>query len=184
MRVCGRGRGGGSVSEESESSDEEENGLPEAACDISVTDNDFKEAPEFHPRRTPGPHLPPNINISALGLFQLYFDAAVITHAVESTNAYAEENKEKKPSMYKRFGYKQLNNGEMLQFITALLLLGITGVRSYNRKAWTTKRSQAVVRLNELMTQNRFEAMSSFFHMVTPEEERDCSKKSCTYMST
>ena len=144
--------------------------LPSAAVDISIPDDNFEGAPEFQPRRTPGPHLPPNTDVSALDLFELYFDDTVITRLVESTVAYAEENKERKKSMYRRLKLRELNKEEMMRFIAVLLLLGITGVRSY-RKAWSMKNAQFIIRLNELMSRNRFEAIAAFFHIVTPEEE-------------
>ena len=46
--------------------------LPTAAVDISVEDEDFQTAPAFNPKRTPGPHLPPNTEVSAMGLFGLF----------------------------------------------------------------------------------------------------------------
>ena len=143
--------------------------LPNAAIDISIVDDRFVRPPPFNPSRTPGPHLPPNTDLSAISLFELFFDNDTITHFVQATNAYAEEKKHKK-AMYKRYKYKQLTNDEMKRFVTVLLLLGITGVRSYT-KAWNSRNAQYILRLNELMTRNRFEAIASFFHIVTPEEE-------------
>ena len=58
----------------------------------------------------------------------------------------------------------------MRRFISVLLLLGITGVRSY-RHAWSIKNAQFIVWLNELMSRNQFEAISAFFHVVTPQKE-------------
>ena len=58
----------------------------------------------------------------------------------------------------------------MKRFGTVLLLLGITGVQSYT-KAWNSRNTQCILRLNEHMTRNRFEAIASFFHIFTPEEE-------------
>ena len=72
--------------------------------------------------------------------------------------------------MYKRFHSKDLTIAEIMRFLCALLLLGITDVRSY-KKAWNTKNAQFIVRLNELISRNCFEAISSFLHVVTPEEE-------------
>ena len=108
--------------------------------------------------------------MSAISLFQLYFSDEIIKRFVQATNAYADSKKGEKPSMYKRFRYHQLTEDEMRRFVGVLLLLGITGVRSY-RHAWSIKNAQFIVRLNELMTRNRFEAISAFFHLVTPQEE-------------
>ena len=43
-------------------------------------------------------------------------------------------------------------------------------MRSY-RHAWSIKNAQFIVWLNELMSRNQFEAISAFFHVVTPQEE-------------
>ena len=142
--------------------------------DISVVDDQFVSAPAFNPNRIPGPHLSPNTDTSAISLFELYFDDTTIAHFIEATNAYAEEKKHTKKAMYRRFKYKQLTNDEMKRFVTVLLLLGITGVRSYT-KAWNSRNAQYILRLNELMTRNRYEAIASFFHIVTPEEETSFS---------
>ena len=136
--------------------------LPRAAMDISVVDDQFVSAPAFNPNRIPGPHLSPNTDTSAISLFELCFDDTTIAHFIEATNAYAEEKKHTKKAMYRRFKYKQLTNDEMKRFVTVLLLLGITGVRSYT-KAWNSRNAQYILRLNELMTRNRYEAIASFF---------------------
>jgi hypothetical protein len=145
--------------------------LPCSAVDISIVDSGFNSALPFNPARTPGPHLPPNTEISPLSLFELFFDNDTITQFVQATNAYAEMKKQNKKAMYKRYKYKTQANDEMIRFMTVLLLLGITGVRSYT-KAWNSRNAQYILRLNELMTRNRFEAIASFFHLVTPEQER------------
>lgn len=85
---------------------------------------------------------------------------------------FTELKKDNKKSTYRRFKFRELTTDEMMRFTCVLLLLGITGVRSY-RKAWNTRNAQFIVRLNELMTRNRFEVISSFFHVVTPEEEEE-----------
>ena len=115
----------------------------------------------------PEPHPSPNTDTSAISLFELYFNYTTIAHFIEATNAYAEEIKHTKKAMYRQFKYKQLTK-------TVLLLLGITGVRSYT-KAWNSRNAQYILRLNELMTRNRYEAIASFFHIVTPEEETSFS---------
>ena len=43
-------------------------------------------------------------------------------------------------------------------------------MRSY-RQAWNNKSLQILVRLLDLMSRNRFEAISAFFHVVTSDEE-------------
>ena len=164
-RGCGRGRrrGNGTGQIVSES-------LPSLAVDIATAEQNIPLPPPFNPTRTPGPHLPPDIEISAIGLFELFFNEEITQHLVDATIAYANAHKEKKPAMYKRFCFQELTRDEVMCFVCVLLLLGITGVRSY-RHAWSMKNAQFIVRLNELMTCNRFEAISSFFHVVIPEEE-------------
>jgi hypothetical protein len=80
---------------------------------------------------------------------------------------FTELKKDNKKSTYLHF---KLTTDEMMLFICVLLLLGITCVHSY-RKEWNTHNAQFIVRLNELMTGNRFKVISSFFHVITPEEE-------------
>ena len=73
-----------------------EDQLPRSAVDISIVDSGFNSALPFNPARTPGPHLPPNYEISALSLFELFFDNDTITQFVQATNAYAEMKKQNK----------------------------------------------------------------------------------------
>ena len=144
--------------------------LPSSAVSIDTPEANAPTTPSFTPKRTAGPHLPPATDMSAIGLFELFFSDDIIKRLVLATIAYSELKKEDKPSMYKRFHYHQLTEDEMRRFIGVLLLLGITGVGSY-RHAWSIKNAQFIVRLNELMSRNRFEAISAFFHVVTPQEE-------------
>lgn len=169
-RVRGRGRGQGQGRTEAHSVPGSGAILPNTAADITTPDSNPPPTPAFTPNRTSGPHLPPDTDISAISFFQLFFTNVIINRLVQSTIVYAEAKQSAKPSMYKRFHSKDLSIAEMMRFLCALLLLGITDVRSY-RKAWNTKNAQFIVRLNELMSRNRFEAISSFLHVVTPEEE-------------
>ena len=72
--------------------------------------------------------------------------------------------------MYRRYRFHELSKSEMMKFVTALLLLGLTGAKIYS-KAWNSRNAQSLLHLNELMTRNRFESIAAFFHVVTPEEE-------------
>ena len=72
--------------------------------------------------------------------------------------------------MYVRFKRSPLTKEEMFRYIGVLLLLSINSMRSY-RQAWNNKSSQILVRLLDLMSRNRFEAISAFFHVVTSDEE-------------
>ena len=164
-RGQGRGRGRRQVASTSQSSIP-----PSSAVSIDTSESQAPDAPPFSPNRAAGPHLPPDTELSAIGLFELFFSDDIITRLVGATNSYADLKKLSKPSTYKRFCYHELTDGEMRRFVGVLLLLGITGVRSY-RHAWSIKNAQYIVRLNEFMSRNRFEAISAFFHVVTPQEE-------------
>ena len=59
---------------------------------------------------------------------------------------------------------------ELRAFIGALLFLGIHGVKN-RRKAWNMAKAQVLVRLQDLLTCQRFELIGVFLHVVTPEEE-------------
>ena len=146
--------------------------IPSSAVSIDTPDQQAPTPLSFTPKRAAGPHKPPDTELSANGLFELFFTDDIIKHLVQATNSYADLKKGAKPSMFKRFRYHQLTEDEMRRFVCVLLLLGITGVRSY-KHAWSTKNAQHIVRLNELMTRNRFEVISAFFHVVTPQEEQE-----------
>ena len=63
---------------------------------------------------------------------------------------------------------------EVYQYLGVRLLLGIHKVRNH-RYAWSSKKAQVLVRLGELMTCYRFEIISAFLHIVTPDEEQATS---------
>ena len=63
---------------------------------ISIEDKEFKSACAFCRDRTPRPHLPPNTDVSAMGLFELFFDDEILTSLVNSTDAYAEIKEDQK----------------------------------------------------------------------------------------
>ena len=79
--------------------------------------------------------------ITALDYFSLFFDDEILERVVTATNAYAEDKKDRKPSMYRRFKQKQLTKKEMMHYLGVLLLLGINTIRNY-RQAWNIKSSQ------------------------------------------
>lgn len=134
-----------------------------------MTDHGFQEHDEFLPLREPGPHMPSD-TVEELDIFRLFFDDDTLERLVASTNAYAESKKEQKPLMYLRFKQTPLTKEEMMRYIGALLLLSISSTRSY-RQAWNVRSSQVLVRLLDLMSRNRFETISAFFHVVTIDEE-------------
>ena len=59
-----------------------------------------------------------------------------------------------------------------MRYIGVLLLLSISSTRSY-RQAWNVRSSQVLVHLLDLMSRNRFETISAFFHVVTTDEEAE-----------
>lgn len=70
-----------------------------------------------------------------------FFDDEISERVVLATNTYAEDKKDSKPSMYRRFKQKQLTKKEMMHYLGVLLLLGINTIRNY-RQAWNIKSSQ------------------------------------------
>ena len=58
-----------------------------------------------------------------------------------------------------------------MSFVGAFHLLGIHGVRNH-RYAWSCKKTQVLVRLEELLSCRNFEVIGTFLHLVTPDEER------------
>lgn len=86
---------------------------------------------------------------------------------VTASLAYAKTKKHSKRSTYLRFSADQLTNRKMMCFIDGLLLMRINAIRSY-RQARDKSSSQYMVRLDQLMSCNRFESMGSFLHVVTP----------------
>ena len=146
--------------------------IPKEAVSIEQKDAAFVECSEFLPIREPGPHLPfpEQQHITELDLFGLYITDDMLEHFVDATNSYAESKKESKRSMYRQFKMVPLTKEELLRYLGILLLLSINSVRSY-RQAWNRKSSQLLVRLHDLMSRNRFEAISAFFHVVTPDKE-------------
>ena len=92
---CGRGRGRGSG-----------HSMPLSATSITVRDTKFREPPaSFVPLRHPGPHLPREAQmcVSALSLFELYFDDAAMTRILNCRLAYAQDPKVSKRKRYNLF---------------------------------------------------------------------------------
>ena len=108
--------------------------------------------------------------MSALGLFKEFFDDSALDRIVQSTLSYAEHNKERKKGRYTLFQQKPFTRMVVMAFIGVLILLGIHGVRSH-RKAWSEARAQVMIRLNDLMTCQRFELTGCFLNVITMEEE-------------
>ena len=59
-----------------------------------------------------------------------------------------------------------------MAFLGGLILLGIHSVW-YNRKAWSHRKAQLLIRLHDLISCPHFELIGTFLHAVTPEEEEE-----------
>ena len=80
--------------------------VPLSATSITVCHTKFREPPaSFVPLRHPGPRLPREAQmcVSALSLFELYFDNAAMTRILDCTLAYPEDRKVTKRKRYNLF---------------------------------------------------------------------------------
>ena len=115
--------------------------IPHNAKSLDTEDSTFEGMEDFLTLRDVGPHVAENFNkdiAEELDFFHLYIDNMYVERLVNSTEDYAERNKERKPFMYKLFKMHKLTAEEM---IAVLLLLSISSVRSY-RQAWDKNSSQ------------------------------------------
>ena len=150
--------------------------VPKAAVNISECDTGFQKPDEFCPLRSPGPSLPELNEVSALSLFESFFNDSILDQIVGSTYAYAEAKKDSKKGRYKLFMKKNFDKKQLMAFFGALILLGIHNVRNH-RKAWSTSKAQVIYRLRDLLTCQQFELIGAFLHVVTPSEEAKASGK-------
>ena len=171
-RSNGRGRSGagGKRSRQTQGRSSKRQASGTAPVSITVKDTGFMPGEWFCPLRQPGVYIPQDAEISALSLFELFFDDESINRIVRSTLSYAENRKEQKKKRYNLFMRKPLIKEDVKAFSGCLILLGIHNVRNY-RKAWSESRAQYLVRLHDLMTCQRFELIGAFLHIVTIEEE-------------
>ena len=139
---------------------------------VNITEKDtgFIPAECFCPLREPGVYIPQDKEISALSLFELFFDGVSVNRIVHSTLSYAKSRKDEKKNRYALFMRKPFTKEEVRAFLGCLILLGIHNVRNY-RKVWSESRAQYLVRLQELMTCQRFELIGTFLHVTIEEEE-------------
>ena len=177
-RSCrGRGRGRGresTLSPRSSGASDSVTGLPDKAVSIRVKDASFERpvCDEFSPLRDSGPHIPDNFDVTPLSLFEIYFDDEAVERILRCTLAYAESKKEVYPVAYKRFTASPFTKRELLAYLGVLLLQGIHGVRNH-RYAWSLKKAQVLVRLDELSSCRYYETVGTFLHLVTPDEEKN-----------
>ena len=152
-RGCGRGN---SMARGQRPSNFEE-ALPMGACSITVQDAGHSGDADFDPLRVPGPQLPDGCEPkTALDYFRLFFDDAVLDRLVMATNAYAEDKKDVKCSMYRRFKLKELTKEEMLCFIGVFLHLGINSIRNY-KQVWNIRSSQVSFNIyNKYIYNNKY----------------------------
>ena len=164
-RGRGRGRGRGStLSPRSSGASDSVTGLPDKAVSITVKDASFERpvCDEFSPLRDSGPHIPDNFYVTPLSLFEIYFDDEAVERILRCTLACAESKKEVYPVTYKHFTASPFTKRELLAYLGVLLLLGIHGVRNH-RYAWSSKKAQVLVRLDELSSCRYYETVGTFF---------------------
>ena len=126
----GRGRGpkGKGVAGKSHTRGSTDESVPMSATPITVQHVQFTGPPApFVPIRYPGPHLPQNSEaiVSALSLFELYFDDEVMGRILDCTLAYRRPEKRRRYNLF------------------------------------------ILVRLQDLLTCQRFELIGVFLHVVT-----------------
>ena len=148
------------------------NALPLSAISIQIKEKADIAHDDFCPLREPGVYLPNNMDISALSLFELFFDETVLKRLLDSTLDYAELKQAEKCKRYRLFMKQKLTVTELKAYLGALLLLGIHSVRNH-RKAWSTAKAQVLIRLRDLLTCQRFELIGTFLHVVTKQEEEE-----------
>ena len=146
--------------------------IPVLCVPIAIPDSAYNPPEEFCPLRDPGPHLPEDCELSALSLFEQFFDEQVINRLIKCTLSYAEFRKKAKPKRYTLFKKQPFSKEVLMAFLGALILLGIHSVRNH-RKAWSHRKAQLLIRLHDLITCQRFELIGTFLHAVTPEEEEE-----------
>ena len=173
---AGRGQSGGrGQSSHGQSSNKRKttftDSLPTSAQSTIVIDSGVQHLDDFFPLQQPGPHVPES-EISAILLFELFFNDDALERIVQCSLEYAESKKDPKRKLYNIFMKKRLNREELMAFIGAPIHLGIHHVRNH-RKAWGTRKAQLIVRLRDLLTCQRFEIIGTFLHVVTVEEEEE-----------
>ena len=97
---------------------------------IMVIDSGIQHLDDFFPLQQPGPHVPES-EISAIPLFELFFNDDALERIVRCSLEYAESKKDSKRKRYNIFIKKWLNREELMAFIGALILLGIHHVRNH-----------------------------------------------------
>ena len=152
--------------------------LPQECVNITMKDNSYVScfsSDDFCPLRDIGPHIPSDVDTnSPLCFFQLFFDDYVTQQILHSTLKYADSAKDRLKSSYNKFSKCPMTTEELFRFIGALILLGIHGVQNH-RFAWSITKAQYMIRLNELLSCERFELIGTFLHLITPEEEESLS---------
>ena len=149
---------------------------PDVKSIVVERDEGVQVRDEFGPICDQVPHLPAGMEVSALSLFELFFDNVAMERIHSCTLAYAESKKTQKKKRYDLFSRQPLTKEELMAFFGALILLGIHRVRNH-RKAWSSARAQVIVRLSELLTCQRFELLGCFLHVVSPEEEHQIGSR-------
>jgi len=137
--------------------------FPLWAISIKLKENVNIVQDEFCPLREPGIYLP-EMDISALSLFELFFDETILQRLLDCTLEYAESKKRIK--RYRLFMRQKMTISELKAYIGTLLLLGAHNLHNHH-KAWSMAKAQVLVRLHDLFTCQRFELIGTFLHIVT-----------------
>ena len=127
------------------------------------TKDDHAPSPfPFSPRRTPpGMFLPYSTNPeSPESLFKLFFDATIVDHICQSSNEYAEAQKEKKPVMYSY--YKGMTSEDLYKLLGIIIHLGYRRIPRY-RFAWSPSSLCYDPFVAQVMSRNRFEGFCPSF---------------------
>ena len=122
----------------------------------------------FDPPRPSSVYIPEDVDPnSPIELFKLFFDAEIVDYICNTSNEYAESEKEKRPAMYRY--YKSMTKNDLYKLLGVIIHLGYRRIPRY-RLAWSPSSLCFDPFLNEVMSRNHFESMS-FLHVVDKERE-------------
>nr|XP_020478401.1 piggyBac transposable element-derived protein 4-like [Monopterus albus] len=126
----------------------------------------------FIPTRKPGPAFDTTQSWSPLGLFQLFFSAAVVRKIVQNTNA----NAARRQAAGVVFKWTILTVKDFYTFLAIVIFTGLVTVHhrsDYWRKQWPYNFSFP----REKMSRDRFEAILWSLHLSSPAEDEENEKK-------
>ena len=112
---------------------------------ITEKDTSFIPGECFCPLREPGVYVPQDKEISALSLFELFFDDKSVNRIVRSTLSYAESRKDEKKHRYALFMRKPFTKEGVRAFLGCLILLGYTTFAIIKRRGVSQERNTLFV---------------------------------------